>query len=329
VTFTVKVIFWGLIALAPLKQGNEIMALLANGGDHIAQVYLLKGRCTGDCFHNLPRVSSFELVWRPYQEQLQIAEAGPPIQLAHGTRRNFLGRPDRFPGSLIESSDLSWIPEMDIVTGDKRTLKSSCLGNASECPISARFLVDKGQLSACHLLHKENNQAEAFTFKPHAGSAVSDFYQASADAVAQTFGVQGSSITLKALTFTGSETASATLEPEDGELVLLVGNFPFFPIVKAPSRPPQGSESHFPAFYELLTNPPSKPPFRHHTLVFQHTEPGSCEPYVSELERPAEELQIELEGKGELRRRAVRGKDDKRMPPHLSTECDMVMLSPQ
>lgn len=348
---TVEVIFWGLIGLAPDQEPpSEMFALLADPvaahdaeehsiPEHAARVWLIEGKCIeGHCTraprhvidaasraglpHPLKLMGSdedFPLRWWLHEEHLQfMGGATGGVNPVRGGRPTLLGRPVRLPETDLASRDLSWIPSVSLLTAGAGEVEADCLREAEDCPISARFLVQGGEVIACHLLHGKFSQLELFKFWAP-GAPASDFHQAVADAARAQFEIAGDRIVLESWNLPReTRTAHAVLMPatRNGRITLLVGNWQS-PYEKEQSHP----ERHFLSFYNLLGKNVVRRPVRRHTFRTDRGSTGLCE-------QDLESFEEKLEKAWKSFPREVRERLGPRVIPHISTECDMAQMEP-
>lgn len=340
---TVEVIFWGLIGLTPGPATDPTMyALLAEHPGHAPRVWLLEGECSGNCEREpatlarqvggagLPRpvdtmgdARFFPLRWWLDEEHLQLVGGPSGVQAVRDARP----AGQRFPANAAQSRDLSWIPHLEMLTSGLGEVRGSCLGTAADCPISARFHIQGGELTACHLLHEENARLELFHFQDTSGDPVRGFDQAVADAALLRFQIPASQIVLESWNFSRStRNASAVLTPRvpEGTVRLLIGNWPSPYPQETPQ--PEPHPGHFRAFYGLLPRRPAEQPVRARGPMrrFETGHPGLCEVPLIEFEEDLEEC----EAADATGLRSERAKLGKKVIPHLSTECDMTQTAP-
>ncbi len=351
----VRVIFWGLIGFVPNEQVEKGMtALLIKAStvhegqchipDHAPRVWLLEGECYGNCLREpaAERVRAagvglpgpleqmgarYKLRWWLDGEHLEIDGALPGFALERKTRVQVQGKPAEFPSDVIQTSDFSWIPEMDVLTSGKGAINEDCLAEAKTCPISARFKITGGRASTCHLLHDtidlagDRDRIATFNFKLPDGTLVPNYTQAAADAIVVELIVEGDEVEIKSFDF-GRETqkAAAALRPTHGSstVTLLVGHW------ENPNNPQPSSncysamlKRHSEAFFELLSDRSSGAARR----VFKEyreegVSPGSCE-------KDLEEFQYNVITSTAASKVAIPP-----VWPHLATECDHRQFRP-
>lgn len=289
--FTLKIVFVGLIAFAPVDDGEGTF-LLGSPRDsfHLPLVVQTKGQCEGDQCAFVGDTSSLPQPTLVAQSHAAIAEAvladgatdgamGPRFGPYEGTSfpvlfwlpfeldmrfdddlgRLFLssgrpvidGRPAVVPNNEAESRDVSWIPSVKALTMGATRLRGSCRSNGKSCPMWSGLAVDGGRLSTCHLLHVPDNCIA------HEGQlAIYDLKetsQAVGNALQLEVEVEADWIEIVGRKPDGSDVARAKLLPKEGEVKLLVINEPMGSCAQLPNRcQPPTRLGHQKHFYKLL-----------------------------------------------------------------------------
>lgn len=160
---TAKLIFAGLISLGLVDEGGERRRAVANLLDdehHRPSLHLLKGTLTlegskavdgGECIERIDqemRKSGQEILFR-----IDHTDSGSAtLEVINGRRPN-----SRVPASEQEARDLSWIPSVDAHVLGRARLRKRCATWDDSCPKSrARFFLNHGSASTCHLIHQDN-----------------------------------------------------------------------------------------------------------------------------------------------------------------------------
>ena len=313
-TITVRLIFWGLVGFVPdLDGARSLTALLVDPArtqiqqsacplpTHYSVVYLLDGKCKGDC-RKVPFGKEFDaglmgfnqplngnllpLTWMLDQEELGISGEEDEKLKLQSSWLKFLFR--QAPRSVRQASNFSWAQSMKRLSGGKGEVEGDCLGESRTCPLQARFRVDGGVASACHLLHtkdelsgsKRNVQVFEYTTANNRHPK-----RVAADAILVEFEARDRvALTSQGLPKRDRDKATAWLTPVDdrGIITLVVADLPAGARVGANNHHGACSRPHSDALYDLLTNRPSTLPGR----VLGRTvplNPGACEPEAKML----------------------------------------------
>lgn len=165
--FTLRIIFVGLIAFSPVG-GDQGVMMLTNEPGHKPLVLLKDGQCapaesckrgvlcapgtgTGDlglCWF-LPQPSGNPET--SYELSLRDEKEGPVVQSSGRVRRG--ASLSTYPTTEAETKDMSWVPSFGKAALGPGVLRRGCQERGGNCPAWARFWIEGGSLSACHLLH--------------------------------------------------------------------------------------------------------------------------------------------------------------------------------
>jgi hypothetical protein len=250
-SFTLRIIFYGLIAFSPNADDSGTLALLVDGraacmelepsadcsgSAHLPMIFLLDGDCVdGDCVRGISgKGLPFNLLWVLERERVHIegltstpgpASSDPPDE--------------SFPSSSGTARHRGWQARMSRLGF---AVKPDCRRGDASCALSATFAIpgsDSDRIT-CHLFHApmsekcEDLQLEVKEFEfrePDCGEGQADTYrQALADATMTEVDVTSSSIELATGNLTdGSGSHSATIRPiqvgNEWVVTLVVGNF--------------------------------------------------------------------------------------------------------
>lgn len=316
--FTLRIIFYGLIALAQDPNRHEgALALLVNDPNHAASVWMVEGVCTeGPCdripgepgvtdiMSSLYRERGLNLVWFLGQEHLTL-ETVEGSSVENWPQTTAVDAPDSsqaFPANADQTRSLLWVPHLSSISPTAGPLRSACLSERGCESIAARFNVSPGLVSSCHLVHEGNgDQAEvhAFDFRSFGSSSLSNIRpQAIADAVMVEIKVNGSAVRIASRPFAADDIQHrATLTPQQGRVTLVVSNNDYSG---------QGSHHHFEHYYKLTEQGAtlSEKPVPH-AQSKQKLDPGHCEQILDAFEKA---LGVSVDG------------------VHNHRECDMVQI---
>ena len=299
--FTLRIIFYGLIALVDDGRTEGALALLVNAPHHESSIWMLDGKCKkGDCYRNvrdlrpnpIPREElvaryrkiGFNMAWFLEQEELsfepfvsQTLKESAPVVFSEGI--------PSFPRTAAEGRSIVWVPSLSKIAPTAGPLRSDCLGVPNGCPVAARVEVKKGLVNSCHLVHEGDGktaEVHAFDFRP-AGAAEAASVgspQAIADAVMVELKVKGRGLRLSARPFDaapGAAPVSVKLSPRKGQITLIVSNNDYSG---------EGSHSHFEHYYHLTNGSfrdTSGMPIPHARFK-QQLSPGACEALLDKFE---------------------------------------------
>jgi hypothetical protein len=272
--FTLRLIFYGLIAFVPDSSGQGMLAIMPNTAGMVAsdgcplpehqQVFILReGTCAssncgdGKIFpvapqHRFEIEPAYTIPWWEIKDLATMAGGEQPA----------------LPDSALETRDVGWIPLLPTVAPGAGGFPAVCVPWPEYCPIQAMFRLHHGTTSVCHLVHtRKEDPVHAFRFKPLVGSASSrPVVQALADAVLVEIPVLGDEVVITATPFDWSGTIQHKLHPDaTGRVTLIAANFGAPHMVKAGGSGAGGEPltsggercdatspaRHFEAFYAL------------------------------------------------------------------------------
>lgn len=286
---TVKVIFIGLIAFTPVDDGGY-MAVVVDAPGHHTVLLQQQGVCpdeqlcqqlSGDEDLIIPLREKLGrmLGWTPVHGELVLLnQEGEPLAdgvIYAGGVPTTDDPQAPYPTTAAEAASLAWIPSIDrMVTGPAR-IRGACKRSDRGCRSKARFRIQQGTVSTCHLMHEERVlRPLVYDFGTH--------QQAVADAVMLETRVPGEEIRIGVRSLESTDVVhSIPLAPEaeSNEIILVLLNEPSMPGA-APNggKPPE--LGHFPHFYKLLQffgrGKDMKPKLRPMTVPL--LEDFSCEP---------------------------------------------------
>lgn len=257
-TFTLKLIFYGLIGFVPNNEQNPtaLTVVLADGAgsqyasdgcklpEHYPALFVAASKCRQD--RGRCQFSSFldgkfgypkedlgvKGSWRIDGKQIKISlidSDGTPINIPAGDLNFVRDRRQagsQIPGNKVEATDFSWVPKVNL--GKK--IDAKCLSGKTICPVIGRIdIKGQGEVTTCHLVetHKEKlvcaHKFEAVT--PPAQDPGSFLPQAIADAVMVTMQLPRQqnyldlSVLLTVQTFDQKESIQIALSPGDNSSV--------------------------------------------------------------------------------------------------------------
>lgn len=307
-TITVRLIFWGLVGFVPDLDGTRsLTALLVDPArtqiqektcsfpPHYSVVYLLDGECEGDCRKVPPNrepdaaLMGFDqqgpgkrlpLAWLLDQEELGISGEEDERLKLQKPWLSFLHR--KAPRSDRQVSHFSWVQSMNRLTGGNGRVLDDCLGASTNCPLQARFRLQGGEASACHLFHERENSSgpernvQIFEYQTANGRNPK---RVAADAALVEFEQEGDSVILESqgLPERNRSRATARLIPnKDRIITLVVANLPEGPRNGELHHHRDCSRPHSDALLDLLKKRPSRLPNRKPAGTVR-LNPGACE----------------------------------------------------
>lgn len=337
-SFTIKVIFLGLIGFVPSSEGKKnISALLVDPiravdpwkhtpvQEHLPMVFLLHGHCDesggGSCYRISPRRAEDAkrlrldrilqqrpgLLWMLEDEDLDISgDEDERLKLRNSLLRFIWKVSPRFD---LQSKDFSWVPRLNELTSGRGQIREGCRHGDARCAIHAHFRIQGGAAGACHMFHDsedpEKPQVKIFNYSTANGQP--PLRRAVADAMQVEFEESGGSVILRSRILPGGEgggVAWAKLTPDSaGKLTLVVANLS--ELQDGEAEHDGYTPSHSDAFFDLLADPEVPRPTRQLDEKEEvNVDPGPCEEEMSEIAS------------------LFLGDDSKRELPHTVTACD-------
>lgn len=303
--FTLKLIFYGLVAFVPSSRNEGALMLFPNAielsdargcalHEHQPRIFKVKADCpagAAPCLEEIRLAVGSGL----YIEPLLSTTSGVN-RVEGGIFTSAKGRLS-LPTEDEHTEDLGWVPNINELSNQAGQVRPECLVNYRECGLSIALRAWEGEARSCHLAHPtaaslaslaEQNLPGSKVTAP-AGSArvigyrFKDLDQPAAEldriqAVTDAFAIEIKSSSREFIlglqpfdpAVPGSEiqlTAGA-----DGVATLLLANLPKPEDPAAPvaahCRPSQGVDRHFDAFYHLASQDPQlyARPLPHATL---------------------------------------------------------------
>ena len=290
-SFIVRILFSGLIALVPNEDRTELDVLLLNV-DHIHQlsdgtslpphtplVLARAGNCTGDCptqdlgiarvlnsdksdavaLDSLAYAVSGGGAWKLSGSALALQKGSPtaadlpPLVLSSGTRASVNGQLLSIPTTPAEREDLTWVANPKLIAPGF-TFNPSVLGaNPPAGLVAARFRLRGGKVFTYSIARIGTNVTPVHFKRADGGGTVSPYSQAVATWVAADIEVNGSDIQLVEEKFDGSAGRSMTLSPDaNGKIEIAMINLPPYAPAETTSTP--GAGKHFDVYYDLAQN---------------------------------------------------------------------------
>lgn len=320
---TLKLIFYGLVALVPSINGEGAMVVFPSAKDlvdsrgcEIPVHYPMIFQKVRDSKTGLFVLEELPLNGKPlpsYVEPLDTPSVG--LKMVEGLATSADGGTLVFPSNANEAEDLSWIPEIPRLSFGSQDVRSECLVHPKECNVSLLVRTWQGDTRVCHLAHPNqpvirgrkrngrNNCGEsgpilAYRFKSLEGTSTStNRIQAVADAFMIKLTLAKTPTANLFLIFPDGSDATLPLEFEGGETVktLVFANLPRADDAggtKASTHHPtchgETIDRHFYSYYDLGTTDPqylSSLPLPHLTFEQSLDEIAmGCEEEVSLLE---------------------------------------------
>ncbi|HSK80697.1 MAG TPA: hypothetical protein VLQ45_29855 [Thermoanaerobaculia bacterium] len=316
-SFTVQLIFFGLIGFVPNEGGqNGMTALMVDPASlgiskcrpkHKQLVLLLDGECTPEqeCLERAD-TDRLQLQWELDKEDLEIFGNQRQIEFRLRGKQSIFGNDKELPSYDWQAASYSWVPSIDLLTGGYGHVREAFVRDGRpKPPVQARFTVRGGQTSACHLIHEpvkysDPQEEDRKVVLFHYDNLVnrSCFQQAVADGVKVEFEVEGSFMNLYSWSFTPSHEhrnkqqelkRSVRLSPSPGSdtVTLIVANVPRYPHrnhdYQRGEDDDQQCPPHSDIFFDLLAREPPVRPTRRATNITRSVNPGSCEDELTAL----------------------------------------------
>lgn len=200
------------------------------------------------------------------------------------------------PKSAGQSSYFSWVPSMKKLTGGQGEVKADCLHANKRCPLHARFLIEGGDVGACHMYHDASNspgvERDVRIFEYLIPGKRFIEQRAVADAVQVEFHQKDHWIDLKSEKLperTPQQRVEARLRPDDqGRLTLVVANLPPCPTNANPAALSRHGchHAHSDVLFQLLENDRVPRPIRVMNEERRRVDPGPCEEEMEQFENP-------------------------------------------
>ena len=332
---TLKVFFYGLIALAPESEGDGVRALLVQADRHQALVGTLDAECSsipaGGCG------SPDGLEWRlgngqPYILSLEGVASTSGADFSKLCSREPSGKPNN-----IRKAGLDWIPCMKHIASKYDNVDEKCRGDLDafdDCE-SVNVAMDVGveglqNAQVCHFPHLDLEDGDRkiyayfnFRNKDDVNGSRRGQSRVIGDVMELELELDGDSVDLVA---EGTPPRRVTLKPANGgsEILLFVSNVYELPNPPLPSNHPLCTDEHehFAHYYGLIDPDvtvgteyiPDIAKSRNGGSTFSG-KPPSCDAL---LERFEEKYDLDTEVTcGE-------GVNVIEIPPHNTRECDLV-----
>ena len=275
--FTLRMVFYGLIALVPLKDaiGEKTIGatvLFLNDSRHKPVIAVMedKGICEGTVSHCVDEEIP------SHEERFAAIQSIKGVEvLTSAAQTSWIAEPDggkNLPTSDQESRWASWI--VDLSTLSPGRLNMDCL-TRTNCPaVTAALVLKGGTLSACHLSHLvisvsgwKRPYLRSYIMRNDNGDR-KPTRRAVADAAMIEMKVPGDYVTFKL----GTGGKVLKLKPNAGEVEVIFSNSDY-----SPSGP---GHRHFKKYYELSVSPKAANE-RHYPQVAKNhwlnRHVGSCE----------------------------------------------------
>lgn len=293
--FTLRIIFYGLIAFAPNGPGMHAVVVdsqtvnplppAISFPEHQVRGWVLKGRCEAGCTGD----DAFEI-----PKGVRISIDGGLSGLVEPVlgRRDLPGGGWRvYPQTQEQSSDFTWVTPLGELDSSAGVLYGECAKSPNSCPIHAIFEIDRGRISACHLIHgPKDGKLRIFRYKSRMGpGSTSDLVQAAADAILVEIGGLRDEVTLTKTRFGENTTEQDNLvevtPDQDNVVTIIIANY------RPPSQAASGPiiDSHFEAYYQLagsmIPAHSKRIPFENGTVAKTEFNPYhlACEEDMDEL----------------------------------------------
>lgn len=267
---TLKLIFYGLVALVPSINGEGAMVVFPTGKDvldangcaiplHAPKVFQVTADEGGEAGLEeiFPKTPSYI-----EPEDLMVNGFSSSIQGVRLTTNNGLLI---FPPDSTQSRDTSWIPKVARFSGGNEDIRSECLVHPTQCNIGLMVRTWQGNLHTCHLSHQgspakliggkyvcgKDGPILAYRFKElGATSAAQDVVQAVADAFMIELSYAGKSSV--SLYIEGDEKEHFPIEfGDETSITLIFANLPTEPMRHSGRCEGLGVDRHFSAYYDL------------------------------------------------------------------------------
>lgn len=310
--FTLRIVFYGLIAFVPNSQELGLTALILDSKraathEHAPKLWLIEGCYEKGGVNRCPNRKDIDELADLKRKEISILNlpSGKMIGLELPSEE-VVGFP------CYRDSSLKWIPQMESVEAAAGQVARECLEpETRSCRIAARFKVHgRGQAHACHFLHETMkippyyDVLHSFNFSSVGDPLSPRSARAIADALEVDFEISGFFVTLRLKSLDEERYYDYVIFPSaDSEIILAITNQP------APSV--KERDLHFPSFFEHFLGyywladsgygatrrniVPRRVP-----TVLQVANPGICEDVAKAL--------------------------DPKVIPHNKAECDAVMF---
>lgn len=296
-SFLVRILFSGLIALIPSEDGTELNVLLLNVGHahhlsdgtelalHKPLLITRAGNCAGDCTKRDQEIAQFIFADKSVQAALDSLEeavgggaawllAGSDLSLRKGTsaapalpslafrdnvRGTVNGQQLSIPTTAVERGDFSWVADLSEIC-PTCALDPDVTGSQPPSGlVAARFRLRSGEVFT-HSVARIGTDVTPVQFKRLDGQGNASAYsQAIASWVAADIQVSGESIEIVEEQFNGDPGRAMTLTPDaNGRIEIAVLNLPPFAPPASPANDSPQVGKHFEAYYDLTENPPAE-----------------------------------------------------------------------
>jgi hypothetical protein len=298
VSFILHILFTGLIAFVPSKDGTEVTVLLLNVNHnnhtsdgaslahHKPLLMARAGTCTGDCPTRDEGVARYMFADKSLAEaldSLELAVSGggawelagsdlsihkgstgdpdlPALIVRNNVRNTVDGQLDAIPTTATEREDFSWVADLPQVCPSDCTLNSAVLdAQPPSGLIAARLHLRSGKLFTYAVARIGSNVTPVHFKRLDGEGSASPYSQAVASWVGADIEVSGDSIEIVDEKFNGDPGRTMTLTPDtNGKVEIAVLNLPRFVPPASPANGAPQVGKHFETYYELAQTPPAQ-----------------------------------------------------------------------
>ncbi len=314
--FTLRLIFYGLVALVPSINGEGAMVLFPSARPgpfdspnpcipvHSTSIFTVKE--TNGRLYLEPLV---ELMGKKDEKGVRYIELdGLFVEGINLARTRPTGSSGEFslPSKAVELEDYTWIPQIDRISAPSRDVRMECLVTPDQCEVDLVFRTWQGNLRTCHLAHsvtydqkcvEKKGPIAAYRFRA-LGSVQSggDVIQAVADAFILETRVSSDNLRFYVEPKVGGEEYFKIPHGPSRTVTLLFANLP---LDAGHQKHPDCSEKidrHFETYYRLGLFEPQlllSRPLPHYTddlAALDLTNALECEPEITALTETAQWL---------------------------------------
>lgn len=353
--FTLRLIFYGLIAIVPSNspENDGFLALMIDTRGtmssmshampaHAAIGLVTEGRfmgkrCTAEvpCELKIPEFTHFDFD----RSDVGLAAATNTLRLNSGKQERIL------PRNAFEATDFTWAARMSGAAPDAGAVNPTCLFAPEHCRVWAALRLWTGQATACHLVHYvkdgETDRLRSFWFQPLVGEETSpQAIQALADAVEFQIPIRQRELSFSSVSFSGEGTPQKFLflaDPDTRTLTLVIANVPRKDLEAALVEREQANRSvqqaaargpadahHFEAYYEIaetFLGADSRRVPKEFPLSEAHLPEMRCEQEILSLASHLTDRNNELLDKGKERWTEEDRREGAKTPPHSKEVC--------
>lgn len=295
-SFLLRILFSGLIAVVPSEDGTELTVLLLNVdhgyetsdglelAHHKPLLIARAGNCTGQCptedaaiaaylysdkttsaaAASLAEATSGGGAWALSGSDLSIVKGSstdpalPALVYRTNVRGTVNGNPKIIPTTSSEREDFTWIADLDQICPSCE-IDQSVLGSQPPAIVAARLRLRSGNVFTYSVARIGGNVTPVHFKRLDGTGSESAYTQSVASWMAADIEISGDSVEIVEEKFDNSTGRSMTLTPDANDKVeIAVLNLPPFVPPASSTNPAADPGKHFEMYYDLAQTPPAQ-----------------------------------------------------------------------